>query len=200
MTPEELSKLAESEYAELGQPQVVKVFGILHVIFAGFGIVSVIWTMVASFVTEALFASGSKTAAAQAQMQAQLEMQKEMLPMTVISTILTAVIAALMMYAGIRLLKKRRDALLWSNRYAWTSLGGKVANVLMLFMFTLPATKAMMDTAGGSSASSPVGLNVELIVIVSGIVGILVACIYPVLSLVLLNRPKIKAWFANQPL
>jgi|AntRauTorckE6833_2_1112554.scaffolds.fasta_scaffold10430_2 hypothetical protein len=199
LSPEEVSRHAESEYAQLGQPQAVKVFGILHVIFASFGIISVVWAIVASFAGNAFFAFGSKSAAAQAQMQAQAEMQEQLLPATVISTILTAVIAALMLYAGILLLKKRRDALKWSNRYVWTSLAGKAANLVMFFIFTVPATKEMMHAAGGTPGG-PGMRHLDTIMLVSGVVGILISCIYPVLTWILLNRPKTKAWFANQSL
>lgn len=31
------------------------------------------------------------------------------------------------------------------------------------------------------------------------VIGIVVGCIYPVLALILLNRPATKDWFANRP-
>ena len=39
-----------AQYADLGQPQTVKVFGIMHLILAGFGLLSSLWAV---FVTVA---------------------------------------------------------------------------------------------------------------------------------------------------
>ena len=141
LSPEEVSNLAGAEYAQLGQPQTVKVFGILHIAFAAFGLLSSIWTIFISVAGNPFLNLSAANPAAQAQAKAQLAMEKQMLPATVAMTVLTVIIAALMLTAGIKMLKKRKDGLKWSNRYAWTSLFGKAINLVVAITISIPATK-----------------------------------------------------------
>ena len=132
----------------------------------------------------------------EAQAKAQAAMQEDMIPMTVISTILTVIVAAIMLKAGILLLKKRGSGLLWSNRYAWSSLASKVVNIVLTFIYTVPAMKQMASvTAAGVM---PVG-QMEMIMIGSMLAVFAVMSSYPILTLILLNRQKTKDWFANRP-
>jgi hypothetical protein len=196
LSPQEVAELAGKEYAQLGQPQTVKVFGILHVVFALFGFLSCAWALFVALVGNPFLGLGPKTPAAQAQAQAQAALQERMLPATLASTALTLVIAGLMLTAGILLLKKRRSGLKWSNRYAWTSLAGKVVNVVMMFVFTVPAMKEMTDQM---TKTTPMPGAFGGIMVASMVVGVLIACSYPVLTLIFLNKPATKTWFANQP-
>lgn len=195
MTPQEMSELAGREYAQLGQPQVVKVFGILHVVFAALGILGSIWGLFVAFAGNPFLGLGGSNPAMAAQAKAEAAMQERMLPYTIGSTAITLVIASLMLTAGILLLKKRKSGLKWSNRYAWTSLVGKVLNAIMIFTITYPAAKEMTDQMSGAS---PMPGFFEGIMLASMLFGVLVPCIYPILTLVLLNRPNVKTWFANQ--
>jgi hypothetical protein len=43
LTPQEIAVLQAAQYAGLGQPQTVMVFGIMHVVFAGFGLLGGAW-------------------------------------------------------------------------------------------------------------------------------------------------------------
>lgn len=197
LTPEEVSELAGKEYAHLGQPQTVKVFGVLHVVFAGLGLLGAIWGLYVAIAGNPFTSFGPSTPAMQAQAQAEAAMQKTLLPLTLGSTALTLVITALMFTAGILLLKKRKSGLKWSNRYAWTSLVGKVINAVMIFAFVFPATKEMTEQM---TKGSPLPTGVmEAIMLGSMVVGVVISSIYPILTLVLLNRPNVKTWFANQP-
>ncbi len=181
----------------LGQPQTVKIFGIMHVVLAGYGILMSAFALVIAFTGNPILKLMPKNPAMAAQVQMQAEMQEKMMPASIISTVVTIIIAILMLIAGIKLLKKRKDGLKWSNRYAWTSLVGKVANLVLAFVFTIPLTKEMMGAMSGGSAAMPGGI--DAIVIASTIFGVIIMCVYPVLSLVLLNRPRTKQWFAAQP-
>ena len=177
-----------AQYSDLGQPQTVKVFGIMHLILAGFGLLSSLWAVFVTVAGNPFINLMPKTQAA---------MQQDMMPMTIISTIMTVVIGLIMLKAGILLLKKRRSGLLWSNRYAWTSLAGKVVNAALAFVYTVPAMKQMMTTTAGASPPMPGGM--EWVVIGSMIFGLVITAAYPIITLILLNRPNTKAWFANRP-
>jgi len=195
LTPQEMTARQTAEYANVGQPQTVKIFGIMHVIFAGFGFLSLIWTVILLTAGNPVFLFMPKTPEIAAQIKAQEAMQGQMMSVTVVSGLLTLVIGSIMLVAGIQLLKKRKAGLKWSNRYAWTSLAGKAVNIVLAFAFTMPAMKSSLASGGGSL---PVGAP-EAIMIGSIVFGIVITCLYPILALVLLNRPKTKEWFAAQP-
>lgn len=195
LTPQEMTARQTAEYANVGQPQTVKIFGIMHVIFAGFGLLSLIWTVILLTAGNPVFLFMPKTPEIAAQIKAQEAMQGQMMSVTVVSGLLTLVIGSIMLVAGIQLLKKRKAGLKWSNRYAWTSLAGKAVNIVLAFAFTMPVMKNSLASGGGSL---PVGAP-EAIMIGSIVFGIVLTCLYPILALVLLNRPTTKAWFAAQP-
>lgn len=181
----------------LGEPQTVKVFGIMHLVFAGFGLLSLAWALVMAVIGNPFLAFATKSPEIIAQVEQQAAMQAKMLPLTIIGSAITLIVAILMIIAGIRLLKKRKSGLTWSNRYAWTSLGTKVINMILAFVFTVPIMKETMgSTLEGAGSLSGMA---EGIMIGSMVVGALISAIYPTLTLILLNRPKTKAWFATQP-
>lgn len=196
LTPQDIAAMQAAQYADLGQPQTVKVFGIMHVIFAALGLLMCVWTvfdMVVGNPFESMFPQAPQM---EAQAKAQAAMEESMMPMTVVSTVLTVIVAAMMLKAGILLLKRRRSGLAWSNRYAWASLASKVVNIALTFIYTVPAMKQMAAaTAGGVM---PAG-QMEMIMIGTMLVTFAVMAAYPILALVLLNRPNTKAWFANRP-
>lgn len=193
ITPEEMSQLSGSEFAQLGQPQQVKIFGIIHVVLGGYGVLTVLWALVAVFAANLFIKFMGNTP----EMQMQIAIQTKLLPVTIAGNVISAIITALLLTAGILLLKGRKSGLKWSNRYAYTSLAGKIINVILALMFTIPLTQDMMQKTPGP-ATSVLG-NMEVWMTFS-IIGVsLLSCIYPVLVLILLNRPNIKTWFANQP-
>jgi predicted small integral membrane protein len=185
------------EQQMLGQPQTVKIFGIMHVILAGYGILMSAFALIVAFTGNPILKLMPKNSAMAAQAQMQAEMQEKMMPATVISTVITVIIAVLMLIAGIKLLKKRKDGLKWSNRYAWTSLAGKAVNLVFAFTFTLPLMSEMTKSMSHGRAGMPAAF--DTIVVASTIFGVLIMCVYPILALVLLNRPRTKEWFAAQP-
>lgn len=196
-TPQEISALQAAQYAGLGQPQTVKVFGIMHVVFAAFGLLSSVWVVFDSVAGNSFINRGPQTPEMAAQAKAAAAMEQGMMPMTVISTVLTVIVGLLMLKAGILLLKKRRGGLLWSNRYAWSSLASKVVNVALTFIYVMPAANQMFASMPRGAASMPGGM--EWIVIGSMLFGLVITAVYPILTLVLLNSPKTKEWFTHQP-
>jgi hypothetical protein len=196
LTPQDIAAMQAAQYADLGQPQTVKVFGIMHVIFAVYGLLMSAWTVFVLAVGNPFENMFPQTPQMEAQAKAQAAMEEGMMPMTVISTVLTLIVAAIMLKAGILLLKKRGSGLGWSNRYAWASLASKVVNIVMTFIYTVPAMKQMAAvTAGGVM---PVG-QMEMIMIGTMLVTFVLMSSYTILTLILLNRPKTKEWFANRP-
>ena len=57
----------------------------------------------------------------------------------------------------------------------------------------------MMENMPGSSGMGPAADIMVPAMIGGVIIGSLVSCAYPVIVLILLNRPNTKQWFAAQP-
>lgn len=130
------------------------------------------------------------------QMEIEAQMQDKMMVATVVALGMSVVLAVLILIAGIKLLKKRRSGLVWSNRYAWTSLVGKVITLILTFLYTIPAMRAMTVDPAMPAAAHAV---MRSTMVIGAVVGVVATCIYPILTLVLLNRPNTKQWFAAQP-
>ena len=185
-----------AQYAETGQPQSVKVFGIMHVLLAVYGFGATALGIITAMVGNPIYQFLPKSPELAKQMALEAQMQDKMMVATVIALVLTAVTAVLILIAGIKLLKKRSSGLVWSNRYAWTSLAGKVVTLILTFLYTIPAMREMaVDPALPAAAQSVMKSTMTI----GAVIGVLATCIYPILTLVLLNRPNTKAWFAAQP-
>jgi hypothetical protein len=164
------------------------------VIFGAYGALAGIWALVVIFFGNPML----KLMGNSPQVQIQTDMQSEMMPYTIFGTVLSIILTILIINAGVLLLKKRKNALKWSNIYAYASIGMKIINLLISIVWIAPMTKEMMSTVSAGSAGGTFGAFGP-VMIISMVVGFLVTLIYPVLTLVLLNRPPIKTWFANQP-
>ena len=179
--------------AMLGEPPAVKVFGILHLVFAGIGLLGAIWGLFIAVVGNPFLKFSPP-----GQVDAQLAMQEKISPMTTTSGILSLLVAIPMIIAGVQLLKKRRNGLKWSNTYAWSSLGAKLINLVLAVTIMIPAmqemTEGLLSKSKGPAAVSGI---MSGFMAAGTIGGVVVSCVYPILALVLLNRPATKAWFAT---
>ncbi len=193
LSPEEVARLSATQYANLGQPQTVKVFGILHVVFGVFGVLMTLWTLYVTFVGNPFLGLAGNTP----QMRAQTELEKAMMGYTLVSTAVYALITVLILIAGTLLLKGRKSALKYSNGYAWLSIGSKVISAITYFTYVLPMSRDIIMTS--SSSAGMASTSMELVMITTFLITLVISVIYPILTLVLLNRPKVKTWFANQP-
>ncbi|MBK1815914.1 hypothetical protein JIN84_09810 [Luteolibacter yonseiensis] len=186
--PEESS---HNPYAYAGEPTVVKVFGILHLVFAGLGILGGLWGLFATLFADRLMKLLPSSPELDQQIQAQAAMQEKFHVTSLASSTLTLLVAVPMIIAGIQLLKHRKTALKWSNIYAFSSITTKALNLAITLLFVFPAMRQMTSGLG----SSPMTATMT-----GGAVGSMLALsAYPVLTLILLNRPPVKAWFKQLP-
>lgn len=182
--------------ALLFEPPAVKVFGILHLVFAGLGILGAVWGLVMTFVGNPFL----KFSPPSAQIEAQIAVQERLAPMTGTNSIISLLVAVPMIIAGIRLLKKRGSGLKWSNIYGVSSLLAKTVNAVFTLVIYVPAMREMTRTIVDSSSSPGVVSDIMNVSIAGGVIlGIVISCIYPGLTLLLLNRSATRAWFARQP-
>lgn len=199
LTPEQLAAAQASNQPEIGEPQTVKIFGILHLVFGAYGIFTILSGLVVIFFGNVFMDMLPQSAEMSAQAQAQAEMNDKLMPLNIISTILTIVVTALIITAGVTLLKKRRSGLKWSNRYAIASIFMKLVVAILTITITLPAMKEMMQSQVPAGASTGALGAMEIGMIGGALIGVLLPVIYPALTLVLLNRPATKDWFSNRP-
>jgi hypothetical protein len=180
-------------------PPAVKVFGILHLVFAGLGIISAIWALFIALVGNPFLKMAGANRQLGEQMDAQLALQAKINPVSITSSTLSLLVAIPMIVAGVLLLKERKNALKWSNTYAWSSLGAKLINLVLTATILVPAMQEMMRGITKSTPMPGQASDIMSLAMSGGAIGgVLVSCTYPILTLVILNRPVTKEWFAGR--
>jgi hypothetical protein len=155
LTPQDITTMQTAQYANLGQPQTVKVFGIMHILLAVYGFGASVLGVISAFAGNLFYKFMPQTPELAKQMEMEAQMQDKMMVATVVAPVIYLVLAVLILIAGIKLLKKRRSGLMWSNRYAWTSLVGKVITLIITFLYTIPAMRdTIIDPALPAAAQS----------------------------------------------
>ena len=194
MPPQPPPGLPVNPHLPIGIPRIVTVFGVMHVVFAGIGILSAAWGVFTSLAGNPFL----KMQGAGPQVDAQLAMEAKLKTVTIASSGLSILIGIVMITAGIKLLKGRKDGLAWSNKYAYLSLVAKLANLAIAFMVVIPATKEMMGDMMKGTPGMPASatMMMEIFLVAGAVGGILVTAVYPVLALVMLNRQGLREWFA----
>ncbi len=173
-------------------PASIKVFGVLHLVFAGLGILGAIWSVASLFMQAGL----GIVPESDPHFQAQVRFQEQSGWTTWVTAAMSLGVAAVMIPAGIKLLRNRSDALKWSNLYAWSSIGAKIVSLGLTAAVIAPAMRELMNS---TMEGLPGGAESVVIggMIVAGMIWILVALIYPILTLSLLNRQPVKDWLAR---
>lgn len=180
-------------------PPEVKVFGILHLVFAGIGILGAIWSLFVAITGNPFLKATARGQVVSPEVKAQLAMHARTAPMTVVLAILSLVVAGVMITAGIQLLKRQQDGLTWSNRYAYLSIGVKIVNLVLVIWILIPALQALQHGIGErQNLPESFSGTVSALMIGGAIGGVVVSFAYPVLTLVLLNRKRTKAWFETR--
>lgn len=181
-------------------PTPVKVFGILHLVLAGLGLISGLW----GFVSAKFMSMIQGMTPNDPTMVIQRKYIEELWPVTVMGSIFTLGLAALLLVSGLKLVRLQPDGVMWSNRYAWTSITTKAISLVVAVAYVLPLTNRMMgEVAGhtrGMSASSATVMTgaMKLVTTISTIATPILSCLYPALALFFLSRPAVKAWAGNR--
>jgi len=100
-------------------------------------------------------------------------------------TLATSIPTVPLLASGILLLRRRSSSRIWSNLYAITSITGKI--VLAIYAII----QSTVSWSGGIFASLLTPTNIVTILFFAAL------CIYPALSLYLLNPPAFKRWLAG---
>jgi hypothetical protein len=186
--------------ALMGDPPEVKVLAILHLVFAGFAIAGAGLGIIGHVFGNPLMKLFPHAPGMEAQMEAQAALQEKMAPATYTTMILGVIVAIPMIIAGIQMLRKRRSGLKWSNRYGWCSLGDKVVRLYLTAVITVPAMNEMVKPVMPKGPTPvPIEKIMSVVMVGSAYFGVVIACVYPLVTLILLNRRSTKEWFASLP-
>lgn len=192
------------------EPRAIKVFGVLHIIFAGFGILSVLFGLVFIFAVEPIFnmlaenmaESGGSAAEQEAAEIIRLlgDMYQGMIPYYAVWTAISAVLVILLMRAGVLLVKKRKNAASASHLWSWAVVGATIINIPISLLYTLPLQREFQEkiteaTGTAATSASPFESASEIVGLIFGVV---IALIYPILALIFLKRANVTEFLATQ--
>jgi hypothetical protein len=178
----------------IAEPTAVRVFGILHLILAGIGFLSGIWSLFANQVNGFLM-SANKPA-----FEAQKDYMNEITWVSHLTGVFMLALAGLLLTSGLMLVRSRPAGVTWSHRYAWTSIATKVISLVITVAVVLPAMQQMMDDALALTPGMPAGAADTMTDIMKSFTAIatvatpLISCLYPALALYFLSRPQVKEW------
>jgi hypothetical protein len=175
------------------EPPAIKVFGVIHLVFAGIGFLTGAWNLMSSMFSHMFLDSRSPA------YQAQLRMQTELHWVALMTGAFLILLAILLLISGLKLVRSQPDGIPWSNRYAWTSIATKLISLAVTVIWVLPVMKQGMNDVMANSGL-PGGMEKGMssamgpLMTISSILTPVFSCIYPVLALYFLNRADAKAW------
>lgn len=179
------------------EPSAIRVFGILHLILAGIGVLFGIWCFFAEQMNLMFIDPKSPG------YDAQLLYMKEVEWVSILTGVFITVLAGMLLVAGIKLVRSRPDGVTWSNRYAWASIATKLVSLVISVAVLLPAMHRMMGgmmppPSGMPPASAAAFSNfMQMIMSASVVATPIISCIYPGLALFFFSRPQVKEWAAR---
>lgn len=179
------------------EPSAIRVFGILHLILAGIGILFGIWCFFADQMNSIFIDPKSPG------YDAQLRYTEEVEWVSILTGVFILMLAGMQIVAGIKLVRSRPDGVAWSNRYAWASIATKLISLVISVAVLLPAMHRMMGgmmppPSGMPPASAAAFSNMmQTVMSVSVVAGPIISCIYPALALFFLSRPQVREWAAR---
>lgn len=184
----------------LQEPGSIKVFGVLHLVIAGYGMLMGIISLVSTVFFQGLSKSlatprGVAGPSGAEQEMAMMSYMNELKTYTYASLAFSFALAVMLIIAGIGLLKGREKGRVMSIRYAWASLAAKLIGIVMTVAIVMPATKRMTDTL---YQGMPGGManTMGSVMQYSQLFGLLITCTYPIIVLVVMKGQKIKEYMA----
>lgn len=175
-------------------PAQIKVLGILHCVIAGLGLLMVVVGLITQGFNESIFEMQQRAGGFQeAQARISGRLMEVTRSITWLSYGISILLAALLVLAGIGLLRERRWGLSWSNRYAWCSIGLKVVLLLVSLLLVVPKMNQELSAFESQPAQLKMFADIMKVSMIAGLVLTpVLSCIYPVLVLVLLNRGNVR--------
>jgi hypothetical protein len=187
-------------------PGALKVFGIMHIVFGALGLIGAVFTLISQLasrkILEAVGASMGEDEGAEF-IQLVTDFSKRLNTVTYFDFAARLVLSVLILIAGIALVKMAKGAVQKSNLYAWLSIGLKGLMVILAVVLVGPATAEFYEemnkiqSAAGTAAPAGMLAMQKTMGVAMQVVSPIIAMIYPILALVLLNRPAVKEYLAQ---
>lgn len=195
----------------LVRPVAIQIFGILHLVFAGFGLLGAIIGIPLLLFMEPLadlvlgLINESDPAGAET-FQVIADFYLSQRTIWLVASIISLIGAILLLRAGLALIKSRKNSVLRSNIWCYFFIIYSLVSIPVTLMVSLPAQTEFQRKLEGSA--SPGGATVSsetlepdterLINVGSAVFGGVVSLIYPGLALGFLNRKNVKDYLAQQ--
>ncbi|MFM2169793.1 MAG: hypothetical protein RI957_22 [Verrucomicrobiota bacterium] len=184
------------------EPGSIKVFGIMHLVIAAYGMFTAVFSVLGSMVFQGMSKSmlgGSMPGGSSGGTQetAMAQYMNELKPFTYISCIFSFALAVMLIIAGIGLLKSRESGRVTSIRYAWTSIVTKIISLVYTISFVMPATKRMTD-AMYQGLPGGMGDTMGLVAQYSQVFTILITFTYPIVVLVVMKGEKVRQYLSGR--
>jgi len=168
------------------RPTVVTVFGILNIVFGASALICIPIGLIISF--GLMQAHGNPILDA-------LQGNRVYVLWTLISSVLGILAATVKITAGIGLLKLQAWARITSIGYAIYAICIAIVSMIMTAVVMVPLIQQSHPASGPEGAAAIGGMIGG---IAGGIGGSCIALIYPILLLIFMTRPKVKAAFVPQ--
>ncbi len=164
---------------------VPKVFGIIHIIYGAFGLISAVFSVGAFAALKALVPKGEIK-----EFDAMIDAYEGIVSFAYADMILKVVFGIVLITAGIGLLRRKRWAVGTSIFWAVSRM---VAAVVMIVIMAEP-TRVFQEKvyAANSQGGEQLQEFQQMATGVGNIVGVVMVCIYPILCLVFLARGNVK--------
>lgn len=179
------------------EPKRLKVFGVIDIVFGGLGLLYMALNVV-GLLAQDVVQKMSSAGQPEEVVEFQRRFTEATMPSSIISIILGTVVSAVVLVAGIALVRRKKNSIKLSNLYAFISIAAKVVTVVIFLTMIMPALNELMDDLVKEMAADAPGDVKQMLDIMkasatgAGILVPVLMCIYPILSLVLLNKPKVR--------
>ena len=174
------------------EPGPIKVFGVFHLIFAGLGLITALWSIASTFMPPMFIPKDDPA------YQLQIKLQQDMMGYTLASIIVILAIVTLLLISGIKLVRSRPDGIKWSAIYSWTSIATKLLTLVVTMIWILPITRSAMRETMEARKNDPTSRRmaaiIEPIIGISMVATPIISCTYPLLALYFLSRRNVKDW------
>ena len=168
---------------------VPKVFGILHIIYAALGGLIALLGLGGGALMKAVFQEATKAAREEGQDISKVTGALDsLITISMVQSVVAIVFAALLLVAGIKLLKYQDSGRKLSNIWAISRI---VVAIPLAFM-AISAQATLQEEIQNLSKETS-AIDMSAMAGVGGLIGVVLVCIYPVLSLIFLNKEKSKA-------
>ena len=165
------------------RPTAVTVFGILNIVFAALGFLGGIFSALTMFILP------HDTSNPVFKM---MNEQPTLYWWTLLATVIGVALAALLLVAGIGLLKMKPSGRVMSVYYSIATLVLGLVGLVINSVFLISPLVAQAEKSSGPEAAGAVGG------VIGGVCGGSCALIYPIVLLIFMTRPKLVAAF-NPP-